>query len=227
MNSNQKYDVIVIGSGLGGLMSALILAKEGKRVCILEKNNQYGGNLQCFVRDKILFDTGVHYLGSLGKNQTLNKCFSYAGIMDKLDLQPLNPDGFDYICFGDTSIQYPYAQGYTNFIKQLTYFFPSEQKAIEDYCHTLQDICDKFPLYRLKSEKNYNNFDVFSIKLETYIKKLTSNVRLQAVLLGTSFLYGGVFSQTPFIRTCSFGQFIHRKCMAMQKRRRTDNQFAY
>ncbi|GIZ14382.1 phytoene desaturase family protein [Capnocytophaga catalasegens] len=209
MSSNQKYDVVIIGSGLGGLMSAIILAKEGKRVCVLEKNNQYGGNLQCFVRDKILFDTGVHYLGSLSENQILNKCFKYAGIMDKLDLQPLNPDGFDYICFGDDPIEYPYAQGYTNFIKQLTSFFPSEQKAIEYYCRTLQDICDKFPLYRLKSEKYYDNLDIFSIKLEAYIKKLTSNTHLQAVLTGTSFLYGGVSSQTPlYVHALSVNSYI-------------------
>lgn len=50
------YDIIIIGSGLGGLLSAVLLAKEGKKVCVLEKNNQYGGNLQTFVRNKIIFD---------------------------------------------------------------------------------------------------------------------------------------------------------------------------
>ena len=54
------YDYVIIGSGLGGLISAVILAKEGKKVCVLEKNNQYGGNLQTFVREKVIFDTGVH-----------------------------------------------------------------------------------------------------------------------------------------------------------------------
>ena len=53
---DKKYDVVIIGSGLGGLVSAVILAKEGKSVCVLEKNNQYGGNLQTFVRDKTIFD---------------------------------------------------------------------------------------------------------------------------------------------------------------------------
>ena len=65
------YDYVIIGSGLGGLISAVILAKEGKKVCVLEKNNQYGGNLQTFVREKVIFDTGVHYIGSLGKDEIL------------------------------------------------------------------------------------------------------------------------------------------------------------
>ena len=67
MKQTKTYDVVVIGSGLGGLVSALLLAQEGKKVCVLEKNNQYGGNLQTFVRDKTIFDTGVHYIGALNK----------------------------------------------------------------------------------------------------------------------------------------------------------------
>ncbi|WP_294290689.1 FAD-dependent oxidoreductase, partial [uncultured Chryseobacterium sp.] len=46
----KEFDILVIGSGLGGLVSALVLAKEGLKVCVLEKNNQYGGNLQTFSR---------------------------------------------------------------------------------------------------------------------------------------------------------------------------------
>ena len=64
-NKDETYDVIVIGSGLSGLFSALLLAKVGKKVCVLEKNQQYGGNLQTFKLNHILFDTGVHYVGSL------------------------------------------------------------------------------------------------------------------------------------------------------------------
>jgi all-trans-retinol 13,14-reductase len=65
MSVEKKYDLVVIGSGLGGLICALIFAKEGKSVCVLEKNNQIGGSLQTFVRDKQIFDSGIHYVGGL------------------------------------------------------------------------------------------------------------------------------------------------------------------
>ena len=87
------YDTIIIGSGLGGLMTALILAKEGRKVAIIEKNKQFGGNLQSFLRDEVLFDTGVHYVGSLGEGQTLHNYFSYAGITSALDLEAMPKDG--------------------------------------------------------------------------------------------------------------------------------------
>ena len=85
----KEYDLLVIGSGIGGLVSALILAKEGRKVCVLEKNNQFGGNLQTFSRNKLIFDTGVHYIGGLSRGQNLHRFFSYLGIMDDLDIQQL------------------------------------------------------------------------------------------------------------------------------------------
>ena len=53
----------------------------------LEKNNQYGGNLQTFVRDKTIFDTGIHYIGGLSEGQNLYKYFKYLGIMDQIELK--------------------------------------------------------------------------------------------------------------------------------------------
>ena len=133
----KHYDVVVIGSGLGGLVSAIILAKEGYSVCVLEKNNQYGGNLQTFVRDKTIFDTGIHYIGGLGEGQNLYQYFKYIGIMDGLNLKKMDEDGFDIISFENHDQEFPHAQGYDNFINQLIQFFPEEREAIEKYCEAI------------------------------------------------------------------------------------------
>jgi all-trans-retinol 13,14-reductase len=58
----ERYDAVIIGSGMGGLCTAYILAKEGMKVCVLEKNRQVGGSLQIFSRDKTIFETGDHYI---------------------------------------------------------------------------------------------------------------------------------------------------------------------
>ena len=39
----EQYDVLIIGSGMGGLVCGSILSKEGYKVCIVEKNKQLGG----------------------------------------------------------------------------------------------------------------------------------------------------------------------------------------
>ena len=146
----EKYDVIIIGSGLGGLVSANILAREGYKVCVFEKNNQYGGNLQIFVRDKTIFDTGIHYIGGLDKGQNLYMYFKYLGIMDDLKLKKLDIDKYDVITFDDDKIEYPHAQGYENFANKLIEQFPDEAEAIQVYCKKLIDTCNSFPLYNLQ-----------------------------------------------------------------------------
>src|SRR5690606_16950375 len=105
----ESFDIIIIGSGLGGLVCATILAKEGRKVLVLEKNRQYGGNLQTFVRNRCIFDTGVHYLGGLAKDQNLYQYFNYLGIADKLRLKRMDKNGFDRITFDNDANEYPFA----------------------------------------------------------------------------------------------------------------------
>ena len=61
----SKYDIIIIGSGLGGLECGAILSKEGYHVCVLEKNELFGGCFQTYQRGGHRMDTGIHYIGSL------------------------------------------------------------------------------------------------------------------------------------------------------------------
>ena len=52
-------NVIVIGAGLGGLITGALLSKEGYVVTLLEKNPIIGGGLQCFHRRGVIFETGM------------------------------------------------------------------------------------------------------------------------------------------------------------------------
>ncbi|SFZ95825.1 Phytoene dehydrogenase-related protein [Chryseobacterium limigenitum] len=193
----KEYDILVIGSGLGGLVSALILAKEGLKVCVLEKNNQYGGNLQTFSRDKLIFDTGVHYLGGLSKGQNLHQFFSYLEIIDDLELQKMDEDGYDKITFDDDEIEYPHAQGYENFVEQLSQYFPDEKENLENYCEEIQRVCSLFPRYNVVGNNSYNE-EILHLNTKRFIESITSNKKLQSVLLGSNFLYAGDSENVPF-----------------------------
>ena len=193
----EQYDVVIVGSGLGGLVSAIILAKEGYSVCVLEKNNQYGGNLQTFVRDKTIFDTGIHYIGGLGEGENLHQYFKYLGIIDKLNLKQLDKNAFDIISFEDDKIEYPHAQGYENFVHQLEKYFPEEKENIENYCEKLKSICDSFPLYNLEWEGKYDS-EILTLNAKETIDAFTQNEKLKAVLVGSNFLYAGLPDKSPF-----------------------------
>ncbi|WP_459209517.1 phytoene desaturase family protein [Aquimarina rhabdastrellae] len=205
----NHYDVLIIGSGLGGLVSANILAKEGKRVCVLEKNNQFGGNLQTFVRDKSIFDTGVHYIGGLDKGQNLHRYFQYLGIMDDLKLSRMDMDAYDVITFDGDEIEYPHAQGYDNFVKQLVQYFPEEEEGIQRYVNKVRDTCYRFPLYNLEFGNSYDGTDLLTLKAKEFIDSVTKNEKLRAVLAGSNLLYAGDPEKTPFyVHALSINSYI-------------------
>lgn len=196
-----EFDFVIIGSGFGGLACAKILTSEGYSVCVLEKNNQLGGNLQTYVRDKQIFDTGVHYVGSLDKGQPLYKYLTYLEIMDKLKLHRLDEDGYEHITFGDTGAVFRYGQGYDNFERILVERFPDEQAAIHQYCVDMKSICDNFPMYNAevntKTEAEELDFSALRINAKEYAEGLTKNKELQCVLMATNFLYAGDAEKTP------------------------------
>lgn len=199
MNANNRhtFDIVVIGSGLGGLVSALLLAKSGKSVAVLEKNNQFGGNLQTFARDKKIIDTGVHYVGGLDEGQNLHRYFSYLGILSDLQWEQLDNNAFDKIYFNEKGQYYPQAQGYENFVNQLLVLFPEEKEALEKYIKTIQTYCDAFPMYRLDFENKYQSA-FLEPSVQEVMDSITSNETLKAVLLGNNFLYALDYQNTPF-----------------------------
>src|SRR5260221_10492744 len=193
----HQYDVVIIGSGLGGLACGTLLAKEGYEVCVLERNKQVGGNLQTFARDRVIFDSGVHYVGSLEKGQTLYQLFKYLGIMEKLKLQKMDEDIVDGIMFRDDPKVYRYAQGYDRFTKNLVTDFPEEEEAIRRYCDEIKNVCSKFPLYNLRSGEGIEKNEVLGIDTQLFLESITDNKKLQSVLAGTNVLYAGEAYKTP------------------------------
>jgi all-trans-retinol 13,14-reductase len=198
MEAEQHFDIVIIGSGMGGLFTAYTLADFGFKVCVLEKNQQLGGSLQVFSRDKTIFDTGVHYIGSLDPDQNLGKFFKYAGIYDMVQWQKMDTI-FDKVSFSGDDTEYPVAQGPDNYITELSKHFPENKADIEAYVKKLKDTCGHFPLLSLEYEDhNYHVEEFASENVKDVINGITDNPKLQQVLSGQEILYGGRADQTPF-----------------------------
>ena len=131
----MRYDVVIIGSGFGGLVCAHLLAKAGKRVLVLERQLQPGGCIQSYQRKGEAFDTGLHYVGGLGEGQKLNRIFSHLGLM-RLPWHRLDPEGFDLVTIGEET--FAFAEGYDQFVDKLATRFPKEREALQQYVQTLQ-----------------------------------------------------------------------------------------
>lgn len=123
---------VIIGSGLGGLSCGVILAKNGYDVTVLEKHFQIGGCLQCFSRDGVKFETGMHFIGSADKGQTMDMMFKYLEVDNDVALSRLDKTGYDIVSFGGK--RYRFANGRNNFINQMLAYFPDSEHDLNSYC---------------------------------------------------------------------------------------------
>lgn len=193
-----KYDVAIIGSGLGGLLCGTILSKEGFNVVILEKNSQPGGCLQSYRRDGHTFDTGIHYIGSLDTGQILDRYFKYFGIRDKLNLKRMDDQAFDIIRYADGS-SFEFGMGYENYKASLEEYFPNEKQAIDKYLTSMQAICKEFPFYNLDTKyESFKELSHLNINAYQFFSDLSPNKKFQNILAATNFNYAGRSNKTPF-----------------------------
>ena len=195
----ESYDVIVIGSGLGGLCTAAILAKEGKKVLILERHGTIGGFTQTFTRKGYEWDVGVHYVGDVNKKfSALRDIFDYVS-EGKLKWAEMG-EVYDEIIIGGKS--YPYRKGKENLKADLIKWFPEEAKGIEQYFMLVDQVAEAqrgFYMDRGFSRWLGNIIGYFARKkfqklsdrttLEV-LSSLTKNKDLMAVLAGQYGDYG-------------------------------------
>lgn len=120
----SKYDVIVLGAGIAGLISGTFLAKQGRRVLIIEQHSIPGGYCTSFKRKGFIFDAAVHHIGGCGKWSVVGRCLKELDI--KINFLQLDP--MDSIHFPSFSIDIPAdINDYVNLLKER---FPSESENI-------------------------------------------------------------------------------------------------
>jgi all-trans-retinol 13,14-reductase len=124
------YDAIVIGSGIGGLTAAALLAEHaGKRVLVLEQHYTAGGFTHTFHRPGYEWDVGVHYIGQTDPRTLMRRAFDHLtdGELEWADMG----DVYDTIIIGDD--RYELVKGRRNWRARMLDYFPGEDAAIDGY----------------------------------------------------------------------------------------------
>jgi all-trans-retinol 13,14-reductase len=147
--AENSYDVIVIGSGLGGLTTASILAKlHGKRVLVLERHYVIGGLTHVFKRPgNHEWDVGIHYIGEVGEGSTMRAIFDF--LTDNQLEWAQMPDEFDKFVYPD--LTFAQKSDRKSFRADLIAQFPDEAAGVDSYFADLR-LLKKWNYFRLLAE---------------------------------------------------------------------------
>ncbi len=198
--------VVVIGSGLGGLSAASILARCGYDVTVVEQQSRPGGCLQCFSRAGVRFETGMHYIGSALPGQPLHQLMQLYELNDKLNLVALDHEGYDIINIAGQ--EFPIANGRDGFIDALAQYFPAEKDNLNRYFNAVETVASALTLGNLTGGFNANALraaQYHTTALDSVVDSMFTDPLLRKVVVGNMPLYAGVKGRTPF----SQHAFIH------------------
>ena len=180
----MRSDVVIIGSGLGGLECGLILSRQGMKVTILERQQQPGGCMQSYRRHGEWLDTGMHYVGGIGIGDCLYAPFRYLGLMD-LPWQHLDPAGFDRVTIGDRT--FSYAEGHESFVETLAADFPHQRQALRQYADLMSEVGSHlYDAILPRDEVDFFTQSLFAQSTYDYLQQTFSDPLLINVLSGSS-----------------------------------------
>ncbi len=188
---NEKFDVLIIGAGLSGLLSGVYLSNKGLKVCLLDKNNKPGGMIQPFKREGIYLETGMNFFGAVRKNQIQYHFFDIFDIAGDIEL--IEFENFELIL---NNKKYIIPNNFKRFKKQLSKYFPCEKKGIKKYLKKISKT-----LKSLKPEKVAGNktfMQDLRISAEEFINSCVSDNELRQVLKFNGLLFGSDFSTIPY-----------------------------
>ena len=185
----MKYDIIIVGAGLGGLTAGAKLAKEGRKVLLLEQHDRPGGCATTFKRKDFTMEVGLHEMDGLHRADPKTKIFNDLGIMDKVDFLEL-PEFYRFI--NDRyDIVIPHNPDEAKEI--LLKSFPDDEEGIEKYFYSVLNA--RKVIKELKDQKDKS--------IGEFLDEIISNEDLKLVLLGNL----GYFHDDPY--TLSYYYYIN------------------
>ena len=133
---DDTYDAVIIGAGIGGLICANLLARDGLRVLVVEQHYMVGGYCSTFRRKGYTFDAATHFYPLLGNVNTITgKILGELGITNEwIKMDPVDnfhfPDGTRFSVSADFDI----------YLARLKNEFSAEADAIDKFFDLVREV---------------------------------------------------------------------------------------
>lgn len=196
----MSYDAVIIGGGVSGLTSALLLSHFGQRVAVVERAAVSAPLIRGFRHGGVPYDTGFHYAGGLGEGEVLDRFLRFLGLSGQLTTVPFNSAGFDRLLDVERGFSFEFPCGEQSLRQALAAEFPQDRPAIDTFVRQVLAICDNLPY--LNPRQAFGREEIFDsvqdVSLYDYLQRLTPNRQLQHVLSLHCLLHGVAPQQIPF-----------------------------
>lgn len=131
MPLDSLFDDLVIGAGMAGLAVAALLAREGRRVLVLEAHDVPGGYAHTFRVRQYRFCAQVHYIFGCGEGETIHALLDRLGLASEVPFVRLEPEGFDHVVVAGERVRIP--NGLAKFRDRLVRRFPEATRPLVRY----------------------------------------------------------------------------------------------
>jgi len=129
----MQYDAIIIGAGLGGLIAGAKLAKEGKKILLIEQHDRPGGCATTFRRKDFTLEVGLHEMDGLDRSDMKTRIFTDLGVFDHVEF--LKVPEFYHFVQGDNEFTMPHDPEEAK--HKLVVEFPGEEEGIMAFFNQL------------------------------------------------------------------------------------------
>lgn len=142
----RDWDAIVIGSGLGGLSAAALMARAGRRVLVLERHPAFGGAATVYQEGALAIEASLHETDALGIDDPAHGLLHRLGAAARVSLLEI-PDGVFYEVRGPMFEQpFRLPSGFAAACAATRTAFPGQAAAIGRYFDTVESIGHVFSL---------------------------------------------------------------------------------
>ncbi len=145
----HKYDYVIVGTGSSALTVAALLAKAGKKICMLEAHDIPGGYAQTFHTGDYHFCGQVHYIWGCAPGGKIYEFLKHVGLEKDITFELLDKNGYDHMVMPDGKrVTIPY--GYDKLVQNVVAAYPDQKEPMEKFVSALRAIREEFRTFPTK-----------------------------------------------------------------------------